>query len=43
MGSLEAVKIKVLYRKNDASTQRPLPVYILSIKSSLNDSIPNKL
>ncbi len=30
------------YTRNDASTKRPQPVFILSIKSSLNDFIPNK-
>ncbi len=29
--------------KIDASTKRPQPVFILSIKSSLNDYIPDKL
>ncbi len=28
--------------KYDASTKRPQPVFILSIKSSLNDFIPDK-
>ncbi len=27
---------------HDASTKRPQPVFILSIKSSLNDFIPDK-
>jgi hypothetical protein len=31
------------FRKDkDASTKRPQPVFILSIKSSLNDFIPDK-